>query len=144
MQEFGDFAKIDIDKLLAGMDDQFNRLGEFQRAAGDVVGRAEEENGMVVVEYGQNGVRELELHPKAMRLGSAELADLIKATLAEAVADYQRRFAELMAGVFGESGNPLADPEAALEEVKRAEAIHDRAFTDVMGELDRIRRRLEL
>ncbi|MCK2221295.1 YbaB/EbfC family DNA-binding protein [Actinomadura sp. ATCC 31491] len=144
MQEFGDFAKIDIDKLLKGMDDQLGRLGEFQKRAGECVGRAEDENGFVSVEYGQNGVQELTLHPKAMRLSSGELAELIKATLADATSDYQRAFGELMTEVFGEAGNPLTSSRAALEDLERVEKIHDRAFHDVMGELDRIRRRLQL
>ncbi|MFD2355674.1 hypothetical protein ACFSTC_49980 [Nonomuraea ferruginea] len=33
MQEFGDFANIDIEKLLKGMDDQIARLEKFQRGA---------------------------------------------------------------------------------------------------------------
>ncbi|MFD2355673.1 hypothetical protein ACFSTC_49975 [Nonomuraea ferruginea] len=32
------------------------------------------------------------------------------------------------------------DPSSALNDIKNAEAAYDRAFTDVMGELDRIRR----
>lgn len=147
MQEFGDFANIDIDKLLRSMDEQFARLDKFQRTSRDCVGRAEDEDGLVTVEYDQTGMRELRLHPKAMRLGSAELADLIKTVLAEATADYQQKFTELAGEAFGERDNPLKlaeDPEAALNDIKRAEAAYDRAFTDVMGELDRIRRRLDL
>lgn len=147
MQEFGDFANIDIDKLLRGMDDQLAKLAKFQEAVVDCVGRAEDEDGLVKVEYGQAGLQELELHPKAMRLGSAELADLIKTVLAEATADFQRRFTEIAGETFGEKDNPMklaSDPESLLSDIKRAEEVYDRAFTDVMGELDRIRRRLDL
>ncbi|MFG1941928.1 YbaB/EbfC family DNA-binding protein [Nonomuraea sp. NPDC048826] len=147
MQEFGDFANIDVDKLFKGMDDQFARLEKFQEGMGDCVGRAEDEDGLVVVEFGQTGVRELFLHPKAMRLGSAELSDMIKTVLAEATADFQRKFSELADEAFGKQDNPMRfgdDPEAAVGEIRKAEAAYDRAFTDVMGELDRIRRRLEL
>ncbi|GAA4518920.1 MULTISPECIES: YbaB/EbfC family DNA-binding protein [Nonomuraea] len=147
MQEFGDFANIDIEKLLKGMDDQIARLEKFQRGAGDCVGRAEDEDGLVTVEYDQTGLRELNLHPKAMRLASGELADLIKVVLAEAVADFQVKFTEMAGEAFGERGNPMklaTDPSSALNDIKNAEAAYDRAFTDVMGELDRIRRRLEI
>jgi DNA-binding protein YbaB len=143
MQEFGDFAKIDVDKLMKGIDDQLGRLEKFQESVGECVGRAEDENGFVKVEYGQNGVQVLELHPKAMRLSSGELADLIKATLAEATADFQRAFAEMMGDVFGDA-ELMKRPESLLENIKQAEQAHDRAFSDVMGELDRIRRRLDL
>lgn len=147
MQGFGDFANIDIDKLLSGMDDQFARLEEFQRVVGDCVGRAEDEDGFVVVEYGQTGVRELTLHPKAMRLSSGELADLIKQVLAEATDDFQRRLTEMAGEVFGEKDNPLKaveNPDAMIDEIKRVEKVYDQAFNDVMGELDRIRRRYQL
>ncbi|MGA4990502.1 YbaB/EbfC family DNA-binding protein [Nonomuraea bangladeshensis] len=144
MQEFGDFAKIDVDKLMKGIDDQLGRLEKFQESVGECVGRAEDENGFVKVEHGQNGVQLLELHPKAMRLSSGELAELIKTTLAEATADYQRAFAAMMTDILGQDVDLAKSPEAMLDDVKQAEEIYDRAFTDVMGELDRIRRRLEL
>ncbi|QYC38716.1 hypothetical protein Nocox_05445 [Nonomuraea coxensis DSM 45129] len=144
MQEFGDFAKIDVDKLMKGIDNQLALLEKFQESVGDCVGRAEDENGFVTVEYGQDGVRVLELHPKAMRLSSGELAELIKATLAEATADFQRAFSEMMADVLGQDVDLARSPEALLDDVRQAEELQERAFTDVMGELDRIRRRLEL
>ncbi|SEU36847.1 hypothetical protein [Nonomuraea wenchangensis] len=144
MQEFGDFAKIDVDKLMKGIDDQLGRLGKFQESVGECVGRAEDENGFVKVEYGQDGVQLLELHPKAMRLSSGELAELIKATLAEATADFQRAFSDMMVDTLGQDVDLSRNPEKLLEDVKQAEEIYDRAFTDVMGELDRIRRRLDL
>ncbi|MFI7698236.1 YbaB/EbfC family nucleoid-associated protein [Nonomuraea sp. NPDC049480] len=146
MQGFGDFANIDIDKLLKGTEQQFARLEEFQRNLDSYVGRAEDENGMVTVEYDHQGVRELELHPKAMRLGSAELAELIKIALADASADFQNQINAAMGEMFGgeDDSMRLSDPAAALNKIKEVEALHDRAFVDVMGQLDRIRRRMEL
>ncbi|MGW0801883.1 YbaB/EbfC family DNA-binding protein [Nonomuraea sp. NPDC002799] len=146
MQEFGDFAKIDLEKLVKGADRQLALLEEFQANIGSVVGRAEDENGFVIVEYGQEGVRELQVHPKAMRLSSGELADLIKIVLQEATADFQRRLSEEAGGLFG-ADNPmktLSDPEAATAKLKGAESLYDQAFVDVMGKLDGIRRRMDL
>ncbi|WP_188191145.1 YbaB/EbfC family nucleoid-associated protein [Nonomuraea sp. SYSU D8015] len=146
MQEFGDFANIDIDKLLKGAQEQFAHLEEFQRNLDSYVGRAEDENGMVTVEYDHQGVRELEIHPKAMRMGSGELADLIKTALADATADFQRQVNAAVGEMFGGKDDPmrLSDPATALDKLKEMEAVHDRAFTDVMGQLDTIRRRMEL
>ncbi|SDH82179.1 hypothetical protein [Nonomuraea jiangxiensis] len=147
MQEFGDFAKIDIDKLLEGADKQIALLGEFQKNVTSLVGRAQDEDGFVTVEYAQEGVRELELHPKAMRLSSGELAELIKATLKDATDDFQKQLHETAGGLFGEEDNPMkfaTDPEAMTERLNAAQRMHDRAFEDVMGELDGIRRRLGL
>lgn len=147
MQEFGDFANIDIDKLLKAADGQFARIEELQKTMTTVVGRAQDEDGLVTVEFGSEGLRELELHPKAMRLGSAELADRIKQVVRDANEDLQRQVSEAMGEAFGEDDNPMRfvkDPEAALHQVKAAEAAYNRTFEDVMGELDRIRRRLDL
>jgi DNA-binding protein YbaB len=148
VQEFGDFANIDIDKLLKGADEQLARMEEFQKNVDSCVGRAQDELGLVVVECGQEGVRELQLHPKAMRLASGELADLIKTALKDSADDLQRQLQEGMQAAFGDSDdNPMKyvnDPDAAARQIKEAESAYNRTFEDVMGELDRIRRRLEL
>ncbi|MFD0886832.1 YbaB/EbfC family nucleoid-associated protein [Streptosporangium algeriense] len=123
------------------------KMEELQKEITALVGRAQDEDGMVTVEYAAEGLRELELHPKAMRLGSGELAERIKEVFREASRDLQRQLEEATDRAFGEQGNPMRvfnDPEGALGRVKEAEAAYDRTFQDVMGELDRIRRRLEL
>jgi len=148
VQEFGDFANIDIDKLLKGADEQFARIEEFQKTMDSFVGRARDEDGLVMVEYGHEGLRELNLHPKAMRLSSGELADLIKTALNDATHDLQNQINAGMNATFGDSDhNPMKyvnDPDAAVKQIKEAESAYNRTFEDVMGELDRIRRRLEL
>ncbi|PZG17906.1 YbaB/EbfC family DNA-binding protein [Nonomuraea aridisoli] len=147
MQEFGDFAKVDLEKLVKGADEQLALLGTFSERAASCVGRAQDEDGFVTVEYGQEGVRELELHPKAMRLSSGELAEMIKATLRDATDDFQRRLTQEAGELFGQESNPLrllSDPASIIGKAKEAEPLYDRAFEDVMGRLDKIRRRLEL
>ncbi|GAA3471596.1 YbaB/EbfC family nucleoid-associated protein [Nonomuraea roseola] len=147
MQEFGDFANLDIDKLLKTADEQFARVEEMQATMAALVGRAQDEDGLVSAAYSSGGLSELELHPKAMRLSSGELAEKVKAVVQDAAADLQRQVNETMGDVFGEEDNPMKfvnDPEAALEQVKNAEAAYNRTFEDVMGELDKIRRRLDL
>ncbi|WP_336207647.1 YbaB/EbfC family nucleoid-associated protein [Nonomuraea sp. LPB2021202275-12-8] len=147
MTEFGDFANIDIDKLLRGADEQFAKAEQLQQTMADLVGRAEDRDGLIKIEYGQEGLRELEIHPKAMRLAAGELSDRIKATMQDAVADLNRQINDAMVDVFGEEGNPMRfmnDPDGALHQVKQAEAAYERTYEDVMGELERIRRRLDL
>lgn len=147
MQDFGDFANLDIDKLLKTADEQFSRVEELQKVMAELVGRAQDEDGLVTAEYSSAGLTGLELHPKAMRLGSGELADKVKAAVQEAANDLQRQINETMGEMFGEEDNPMKfinDPDAALEQVKNAEAAYNKTFEDVMGELDKIRRRLDL
>ncbi|WP_219467197.1 YbaB/EbfC family nucleoid-associated protein [Nonomuraea rhizosphaerae] len=147
MQEFGDFANIDIEKLLKGADEQFARIEELQKNMAELVGRSQDDDGLVTVEYASEGLRELQLHPKAMRLSSGELADLIKEQLQKAATDLQQQVAQAMGDTFGEDENPMKyvdNPEAAMSKIKEAESAYNRTFEDVMGELDRIRRRLDL
>ncbi|MEU7896857.1 YbaB/EbfC family nucleoid-associated protein [Nonomuraea sp. NPDC049152] len=142
----GDFGTIDMDRIIKGADAQMARVEEMQQSLSTLVGRASDEDGLVSVEYASEGMRDLTLHPKAMRLSSGELAELIKTVFQEASADLQRQASELMAEVFGED-NPMrnfTDPEASMHDIRQARAAFDRTFEDVMGELDRISRRLDL
>ncbi|WP_449065802.1 YbaB/EbfC family DNA-binding protein [Planomonospora algeriensis] len=141
---FGDFANIDVDKLL---NMRFDHVQDVQKAASELVGRAEDESGLVAVEYGSQGLSGLELHPKAMRLSAGELAEMIKATVHAAAGDFNARFEQLLDESFGGEGGAMRearDPEALQDRVKEMEAAYDRTFNDVMGELDRIRHRLGL
>ncbi|MEU1386283.1 MULTISPECIES: YbaB/EbfC family DNA-binding protein [unclassified Nonomuraea] len=147
MTDFGDFGNIDMDRLLSSMDEQLSKSEELQRAMSALVGRGEDEGHLVVVEYAQEGLRTLDIQPKAMRLSAAELSERIKDAVAAATADLRRQADELLTEMFGVSGNPmrmLENPDRALREVRKAEASYERAFEDVMGELDRIRRELDL
>ncbi|MEU9887530.1 YbaB/EbfC family nucleoid-associated protein [Sphaerisporangium sp. NPDC051017] len=147
MTEFGDFANIDVEKLLSGAQQQFARMEELQRRLPELVGRAQDKDRLVTVEYGADGLRELELNPRAMRLASTDLAELIKTVTRQAAQDLSARTNEVMEEVFGAEDNPmrlLNDPEAALAGAKEAEATYNRVFDDVMGELNRVRRRLDL
>jgi hypothetical protein len=145
--DFGDFGDIDIDRLLRGVDEQSAKVEELQKAMLGLVGRGEDEDRLVLVEYAQEGLRTLDLRPKAMRLSAGELSEKIKAAVQDAMADLQRQVTGLMGEVYGEDGNPmrlLENPERALRQVRKAEASYERAFEDVMGDLDRIRRDLDL
>ncbi|MGW4797685.1 YbaB/EbfC family nucleoid-associated protein [Nonomuraea sp. NPDC004297] len=148
MQGFGEFANIDIDKLLKGADGQLARMEESQKNLESCVGRARDEQGLVTVECGQEGVRELYLHPKALRLSTGDLADLIKTALNDATQDLNVQVTEVMNAAFGDSDDSptayVTNPDAALKKIKEAESSYNRTFDDVMGELERIRRRLEL
>ncbi|MEU4326319.1 YbaB/EbfC family nucleoid-associated protein [Nonomuraea dietziae] len=141
-----DFGGIDVEKLIKSTEAQMARVGEMQEKLSALVGRASDEDGLVTVEYASEGLRELQLHPKAMRLSSGELAELIKATVGAAAADLQRGLNEVMGDMFGED-NPMRyadDPDAAMHDIRQASSAFDRTFDDVIGELDRISRRLDL
>ncbi|GAA0846697.1 YbaB/EbfC family nucleoid-associated protein [Streptosporangium amethystogenes subsp. fukuiense] len=147
MTELGNFANIDIDKLLKSTDGYLARMESVRKSMATLVGHAQDEDGLVRVEYAGDGLRELELHPKAMRLSSSELSEKIKEAVRDAAQDLQKQTGEVMEGAFGEEGNPMKymnDPDAVLDQVREMETAYNRTFEDVMGELDRISRRLDL
>ncbi|RJL30026.1 YbaB/EbfC family nucleoid-associated protein [Bailinhaonella thermotolerans] len=140
------FENIDVDALVNRIPQHMAALQDATERMAKVTGSAEDERRLVYAEYSAEGLRELEIRPKALRLPAEDLSQLVKQVLHEALADFQRNTAEVMNDVFGGSSGPgelLRDPEAAMERLREAEATYDRAFEDVMGEFTRIRRELE-
>ncbi|WP_433366021.1 YbaB/EbfC family DNA-binding protein [Streptosporangium sp. CA-115845] len=147
MAELGDFANVDVHRFLRDTQRHVAQIEEVQKVTATVVGRARDEDGLITAEYASDGLRELELNPKAMRLSSGELAEKVKETVRAAAQDFQERIGQIMETAFGEEANPmryLNDPDAVLSQVREAEAVYNRTFEDAMGELDRIGRRLDL
>ncbi|MCG5218949.1 YbaB/EbfC family nucleoid-associated protein [Streptosporangium soli] len=138
---------FDVEAFMNKANAHTEKLEELEKTLASVVGRAQDEDNLVTAEYGADGLSELLIHPKAMRLSSGELAERVKEVVRAATADLQRQIDEGMSEVLGAENNPmrfLTDPEAATAQVREAEAAYNRTFNDVMGELDRISRRLDL
>ena len=89
----GDF---DVAGFLERGEAYLKRMERLQEDMAAVVGRARDEDGLVAAEFGAGGLTELELHPKAMRLSSGELAERVKEVVRAASADLQRRLGDLM------------------------------------------------
>lgn len=148
MSEFGDIADFDMEKLIRFSDQYAERAQEMQNRFAALVGRATSRDGRVKVAYTTgDGVSELHIDPRAMRMRSAELAETIKTLIREATQDLHRQINELMAETFGEENSPMnlrKSRDALRERVDRASAAYHRALNDSLGELERIRRELEL
>jgi DNA-binding protein YbaB len=140
-----DFSGVDVDELLKKNEAQMARIAELGPALEEIVGTGQDEDGLVTVEFVAAGLKDVILHPKAMRLSSGELAARIKEAFTAAAADLQRQTSEAMEELFGED-NPMrwaGNPDGAMEMIHRAESAYNRTFEDVMGELVRIRNRME-
>ncbi|WP_169986086.1 MULTISPECIES: YbaB/EbfC family nucleoid-associated protein [unclassified Microbispora] len=141
------FDDFDVERFSRSADARIAAVERLQGTLSSLVGRARDEDGLVEVEFTGRGLSELELHPKAMRLSSGELAERIKETVRAASDDLYRQMNRAMAEVLGQEGDQtrfLNDPEAVLTQVREAESAFDRTAEDVLGELDRISRRLNL
>lgn len=142
----GEYGSIDLEKLMKGATAQMASMQRVQESMASLIGRGEDRDGLVTVEFTAAGLHELKLNPKAMRLSSGELAEKIKTAIADASQDLQRQASDLMADVYGDDNpmNYVNNPEAAMENIRMAQSSFDRTFDDVIGELDRISRRLDL
>ncbi|MEV7803902.1 YbaB/EbfC family DNA-binding protein [Microbispora sp. NPDC088329] len=141
------FDDFDMERFRERADARIDAVERLQGTLSSLVGRARDEDGLVGVEFSARGLSELELHPKAMRLSSGELAERIKETVRAASDDLYRQMNRTMAEVLGQEGDQarfLDDPEAVLAQVREAESAFDRTAEDVLGELDRISRRLSM
>ncbi|MEU8277444.1 YbaB/EbfC family nucleoid-associated protein [Microbispora bryophytorum] len=141
------FDDFDVERFGRRADATITAVERLQETLSSLVGRARDEDGLVEVEFTSRGLSELKLHPKAMRLSSGELAERIKETVGAASDDLYRQMNRAMAEVLGQEGDQtrfLNDPEAVLKQVREAESAFDRTAEDVLGELDRISRRLNL
>ncbi|GGO04431.1 YbaB/EbfC family nucleoid-associated protein [Microbispora bryophytorum] len=141
------FDDFDVERFGRRADATIAAVERLQETLSSLVGRARDEDGLVEVEFTGRGLSELKLHPKAMRLSSGELAERIKETVGAASDDLYRQMNRAMAEVLGQEGDQtrfLNDPEAVLKQVREAESAFDRTTEDVLGELDRISRRLNL
>lgn len=97
------------DQVLRATRERFARAQALQERLKGLTGRAETPDGRVrVVSTAADPMAELHIDPRAMRLGSQDLAQAIKETVSRARADLDRQVEELArGGAFGNEVNPL-------------------------------------
>lgn len=121
---------------------QIGQLGELHERLGELVGSAESEDGRVRAECTVAEVpAKLEIDPRAMRLGSQDLAETISKVIREASTDLRRQMREAMNEGFG--GKGLKDNlEEARSRANEAMAAFRRAAGEATSEMEGMRRRL--
>ncbi|MFI7130305.1 hypothetical protein ACIBQ1_31760 [Nonomuraea sp. NPDC050153] len=135
--DFGQELGLDPERLAADADFLFERMRRLHELP-ETVARAESKDGWVSVEYGSvSGVRGLHLDPRAMRMGSAELAEtvlvLIHQARARAEADERGAAEELLgAGL-------LADGQLAAERLRTATGTLQENLERAGAAIDRVR-----
>ena len=128
-----------LDQAERTMRNAEQRLGDFQSlrpVLAGLTGRAEAADGQVVVEWTAQGLSELELNPRAMRLPSSDLAEAIKAALRDAIADLREKTRAALsdAGIGASSALSAGEVQAQLAQLR--ERTIDGARQTV-SELDR-------
>src|SRR4051794_34491383 len=143
----GDFANIDADKVLKKAREQAEKMAGAQEKILKIEGEAQSRDGYVKATYSAtDGLRDLELNPRAMRMPSTDLAQTIKETVREAANNMQQKIQEAMASAFGDN-NPMDminNQEKAMAEAKQAQELLNKTISDTTAAFDEMRRRLDL
>jgi DNA-binding protein YbaB len=141
-------TEFDFEKMLSASERNVARHEEVQRRAADLVGRVQSPDGRVTVEStGQDSLSKLELDPRAMRMSSAELAEVIMATAREAKNDLQRQGDALRNELFGADGDPMEavpDQENIQATIEDMKAVFNGTLEDTSRLLDQIRKEFRL
>jgi DNA-binding protein YbaB len=110
LPDLGKALGVDVSQLAEETRLHAARAAELQARMRGMVGRAESKDGRVRLAFShQDGLPELVIDPRAMRLGAEELATLIQDLVKEAVGDLDRQRQEARQETYG----PDFDPEAA-------------------------------
>jgi len=106
-----------LDEAESTMRTAEEQLQSFQSVApqlADLVGRAETADGRVAVEWTAQGMRSLELDPRAMRLPCVDLAAEIQKAVGDAMLDLRDR----TRAVFADAGLATAGQNYSLDQVR--------------------------
>ncbi|GGV19816.1 YbaB/EbfC family nucleoid-associated protein [Actinomadura sp. LOL_016] len=103
-----------FERFQRDMQQQMGDFTKIQESVQETVGTGEAADGRIIAEYrAEGGLTRLDIDPRAMRLGSAELSEGIRTAVNAAAQDFQTKVREASASVFGDPEKPL-DPSQAL------------------------------
>jgi DNA-binding protein YbaB len=138
-----DYRTSQVEAGLQDMRTQIGQLGELHEKLAELVGSAESADGRIRAECTVAAVpAKLEIDPRAMRIGSQELAATISEVIREASADLRHKMHETMNQGFG--GKGLRDSlDEARSRANEAMAAFRRAASEGVAEVEGLRRRLD-
>lgn len=144
----GFMSNLDAEELLRESRERADKAQKIQRDIADLVGRAETPDGRIRVSCKpREGVDQLEIDPRAMRLSSTELADTIKSLIRQARQDLDRQTEKIVGDAYGEGGDPreiLKNKEDIQEMVDGFQNVFANATQNANSMLDQIRQTLGL
>ncbi|WP_395104619.1 YbaB/EbfC family nucleoid-associated protein [Actinomadura sp. SCN-SB] len=140
--------EFDPEILFRDARSQFDQVAGMQRAMAELRGRAESQDGRVRAVYAQDqGLAEVELDPRAMRMSAADLGRLIVEVSGAAKRDLERQMKELMDETFAQQDitpddlkDMFDEPSGLTETLGSMGRIFEGATKEVEGMLDQIRR----
>jgi DNA-binding protein YbaB len=136
------------EQILHATRERFARAQAVQEQLKGLTGQAETPDGRVrVVSTAADPMAELHIDPRAMRLGSQELAQAIKETMSRARQDLDRQVNELSrGGAFGNEVNPLdfiKDKAGLKTMLNEMQGTFESLGKDTQAMLDKLRTNLD-
>jgi DNA-binding protein YbaB len=123
----------DLDRSLRESEDRLRRLDGFDETLKAVTAEYTTPDGLVTVELGADAApRNLRLDPRAMRLQSFELSELILAAFAGAHGALQARTTELLTDVLGAD----ATPTSVMQDAKQLEGTMTTMLSDLTKQMN--------
>ncbi|MGC4804365.1 YbaB/EbfC family nucleoid-associated protein [Micromonospora sp. DT233] len=109
----------DLERILRDSEQRMQQLSEVETLLAEVTSRHATEDGMVAVELGADGtLRELEINPRAMRLDSYTLAELITEAFNGAQQGLQEAVSRAMSDTLG--GDDLGDVLGEARDLRKS------------------------
>lgn len=136
--------EIDFEEILKASERHIAKSQELQERASAIVGRAQTDDGRIIVDWTGDGISGLTIDPRAMRLGSDVLAAEIMKTATLAKEDQTRRQQQLREEVLGpDEFDPISaipDTEAVQSTVQQMQDMINGTVNDTSAILDQLRK----
>ena len=142
--EQNDELRRALDSMAGEAKDYFSKARVLQERAAEIMGTASSDDGYVKVTWRGGGLDGLEINPRAMRMGSAELAETILRLSREARADSGEQSNAMMKDLMGEQ-NPagiIADKQQLQESLDMMRDVFTGAIGDSRQIIDRLQSRI--
>lgn len=143
MAEDDEFRRA-LESMAGEAKDYFGKTRNYQERAAEITGTASTDDGYVTVTWRGGGLAGLEINPRAMRMGSAELAETILRLSQEARADSGAQSDAMLQDLMGER-NPagiLADKKGLQESLDMIRDVFTGAIGDSKDMIDQLQRRI--
>jgi DNA-binding protein YbaB len=137
---------MDFNEVLRNSRERMAKVNEARERMAGLAGRAEAADGRIKVTCtSADPLAELEIDPRAMRMGSDELAAVIRQVSRLAREDLDRQANEIAQEVYGEDENPM-DALRNRDELKKnlteMQEMFGKAGDDAQSMIEQLRRGL--
>jgi DNA-binding protein YbaB len=137
---------MDFNEVLRGSRERMARVSEVRERMAGLTGQAESSDGRVkVVCTSTDPLAELHIDPRAMRMGSEELAAAIRQVSRQARDDLDRQANEISQELYGEDDNPLEalrNRDELKKNLTEMQEMFGKAGNDARAMIDQLRQGL--